>query len=288
MKVTYEKRHGWFDTLGDVSVTIDVTKPCTLDERKQYIAALQYHFGARPTLLLGPGPARPPIFRGVPAEETPQLPGGKVVDGTRDFVVVVTLPQFGFRGSHRLELYLDGVYVGDVSVFSRTKPEKCKNCASNIASGTAVVRGVVGLPHDVVVQVLEKAGANTDTTTEEEIAQILKDNLVGRIVRPDRTLLAHGESGFVSGTGPNDQTQWINQHSVGGLGTYALRQSRQTIAVAHYPILPDKNEPTLEIHSARVVVSEDEFVPPVRTDVISHGVALGGEWRRWHAGADSD
>ncbi|THG97639.1 hypothetical protein EW026_g4394, partial [Hermanssonia centrifuga] len=109
---------------GGKSVTIDVMKSSTADERIEYIAALREYYKDDPVPLRdGSGvKAKPRFFYPDLDPDT----GYKIISGYRDFVVVGSLSQYAFRGSHRLELFLDESFVGDVSVFSRLNPEQCE------------------------------------------------------------------------------------------------------------------------------------------------------------------
>jgi len=112
-------------------VIIDVTKPSTIMERTMYIAALHQHYRDPQTQVSGDESVpkgRAPIFTSPP-------PSGHTrvvvpLDGLRDFVVVGQLYQYAFEGSHRLELYFDGIYVSDVSVLSRLDVAECDACAA--------------------------------------------------------------------------------------------------------------------------------------------------------------
>ena len=265
-------------------MTIDVTKESTLEERKKYIHALQVHYGLIQTFNLdsleGKYAAEPPIFRTIPDGQWNVPENYKHVSGLRDFVVVATLPQFAHRGSHRLELYLDKVYVGDVSVFSRLEPEKCENCVGRLAIGTPIVRGVITLPPAVVLQVLQKNRMNHARTSEGDIVEVLHQNLVSRIVRPNNSVIAHAEYGFVTGPGlPSDDTDWFNFTPPARDQPRFLATNPVAIRGQRYPPLEEKHQPTLELHSAALYVGDQ--APPARVDWKHHSTVLRGEWRRW-------
>ncbi|PSR78169.1 hypothetical protein PHLCEN_2v7501 [Hermanssonia centrifuga] len=231
-------------------VTIDVTKPSTLEERTEYIAALHQYYGGNTVQLRDTTNlvAKPALFNH-PVTDVPDT--HQVVDGYRDFVIVVLLSQYAFRGSHRLELFLDGVLVGNVSVFSRINPANCEACVARIASGDAKTRGIITIPHALVVQVLEKYGLNKETTTDEEIVALLKKHIVAKIVNPIGSALAHASHGHVTAS-PG----------------------------SHLPELKEEHRPNLRFHSTRVLVSAPGgTAPPQSVGWIDHGEVLGGEWR---------
>ena len=250
--------------------------------RGSYAAVKTWATGTQPAV------AQPPIFHHLP-ENAPagSIPATHVpLEGVRDFTVVVTLPQFAFRGSHRLELYLDEVYVGNVSVFSRLEPEKCQNCVGRIAEGNPSVSGVIRLPHDIVLHLLEKNDANKTETTDEEVLQVIKANLFARIVRPDKTQIAIAHERLRTGRPPSEGTRRFLYTA-----TEASRLVRDPVDISAIktPPLDENRSPTMEIHSARILISRDQMLPPMRDDYQSHGEVLEEEWCRWQdTGSDSD
>lgn len=230
-------------------VTIDVTQAADLEARQLYITALQeYYRDLSPKIA--PSKAKPGMFfspidrSDIPETYTP-------VEGYRDFVVVGFLQQFAFRGSHRLQLYLDGVWVNEISVFSRMLPERCQNCAGRIASGNAFVRGAMGLPYAVVVQALEKEGKNAEETTDEEVIEVLKRRLSAKIVAPNGTLLAE----------------------------HAAPSQADGGEVSAQGLMARKDTPAFYLSSARLLESDDRKLPSEFFDWQDHGSVLDVSWR---------
>lgn len=228
---------------------IDITQPVDLTTRKKYIAALQqYYKDLSPQD--GAGLAKPPMFHAETLDKRAVPATHKPVHGMRDFVVVGHVPQFAFKGSHRLELYLDGKFINDISVFSRADPERCENCARRIASGNAHVRGAMGLPHAYVVQVLEKEGKNLEDTTDDEVVDALKTHLSARIVRPDGSPLAAHVPASAAVADEGLQKRGMSPDSC----------------------------PTLHLCSARILESHDAATPVERADWRHHGAVLNEHW----------
>ena len=198
-------------------------------------------------LALPPGSV-PPV---APTPETHQA-----VDGFRDFAVTADVPQFAFRGSHRLELHLDGTRVDDVSVLNRLNPAKCENCVSRMERGgaSARVRGVMTLPHAHVVRLLEKHGKNTAETTDEEVVELLKEHLSAHIVNPVGGKLAEAAQGLCKKPMPSG-----------------------------HPVFKEEDHPTLTLHSSRLMLAAPRcHEPHLHQGWIHHGDVLKGEWRFAH------
>ena len=230
-------------------VVIDVTKPSTLDQRKEYIAALQQLYGDSAFIKQQLPAAKPPIFKSPPAPRIPDT--YQPVDGFRDFVVTGELPQFAFTGSHRLVLLLDGAPVDDISVLSRIDPSTCENCQASIAAGNATVRGVMTLPHAQVVNVLEKNKKNTPDITDDEVIDVLKKHISAQIVTPSGAKLAEASDGL-----------------------------SQTPAPLGHKVLEEARQPVLELHSSRVfMAAPGTHEPRLHEEWVHHGTVLQGEWR---------
>lgn len=234
-------------------VVIDISKPATLAQRKVYIAALQVYFAD----LSIPVPektdakiALPPIFHApvigdaIPAQLCSPLPG------YRDFIVVASLAQHAFKGSHRLKLYVDDQMVNELSVFSRLNPEMCGNCVGRIASGTDFMRGALGIPHSAVVHVLEKECCNGRDTSDEKVIAAIAKHLSAKVVAPDGQVLA------------------LHVTASAGQDT-----RRVALKAEHWP--------TLELISSRMAVSKrttDTLEPDAPFDWRHHGAVLNENW----------
>lgn len=254
-------------------VVIDVTKPSSLTQRKMYRSALRlrYLFPNLQQLRLLPSP-RPPIFKtpyppseaseGLedaiqsledatsPGDATPPLGEDvELPDGFRRFVVTGEVPQFKFHGSYHLRLYLDGKHVDDISVLNRLHPANCPNCVARMASGTASVKGVMSLPHEHVVGLLNKHGKNNENTTDDEVVELLKNNLTAHVVTPVGTKLAEAAQGLSRTPMDDSSKEWSD----------------------HYP--------TLSLHSSNVYLATPDHEVLSQEDWAHHGTVLHGEWR---------
>ncbi|KAL4246233.1 hypothetical protein ABKN59_009367 [Abortiporus biennis] len=238
------------------SIVIDVTKPCTLADRVVYQWALQKLYDTKMFSIGRSAPrASSPIFRQVPKG----VPGDyEVARGIREFYVIGTLSQYMLRMSYHLELYLDGAHVNEMSVFNRMVPERCGKCTNREnQEGGARVRVSMRLPHSIVHQVLLKYGKDDETTSDEEVIEVLKEHLTARIVAPDRTLLVGSE--------------------------------RYHLALPHLPvpngtlIALDKS-PVLELTSAQILHPKDEEaqLPILHGAIAEHGIIETGRWRLVH------
>lgn len=234
-------------------VVIDVTKPSTPEQRKEYIAALQQLYGDSDLVHKQLPAGNPPIFNSpVSAADVPDT--HQKVDGFRDFVVTGDVPQFAFKGSHRLNLHLDGAHVDDISVFSRLDPTRCQNCVSRIASGNTRVRGVMTLPHAHVVQLLEKHGLNTADTTDDQVIDLLKKHISAHIVTPVGTKLAEASHGLSDTPLPEGHTEF-----------------------------KEEDHPVLHLHSSRVfMAAPHHHAPHLHEGWVHHGAVLQGQWRFAH------
>ena len=215
------------------------------------------------------------IFRALATRQSAVPATHVLVEGVREFTIVVTLPQFAFRGSHRLELYLDQVLVGEVSVFSRLQPDKFKNCVGRIAAGHATVRGVIRLPHDIVLNVLERSSLNKPDTSDDVVAQVIKDHLVAKIFRPNKTELAWAEPKGLTGDVSTSNHRRMMYSTVDGP---RLVHSPIEVSSIRSPVLEQNRSPTLELHSALLYVSRNRMLPMIFDDWKSHGTVLENEW----------
>ncbi|KII82909.1 hypothetical protein PLICRDRAFT_180909 [Plicaturopsis crispa FD-325 SS-3] len=68
-------------------------------------------------------------------------------------------------------------------------PDRCAECVGRRAA-EARVRGVMVIPNDAVLEVLEKYGKNGDDVPHEEVIELLKSKLVARIVSVGSATLA--------------------------------------------------------------------------------------------------
>lgn len=188
-----------------------------------------------PTKLIAPPPTHEPV------------------SGFRDFVVTGALPQFAFRGSHRLKLHLDGTHVANLSVLSRLDPARCANCEGRIASGRTHVRGVMTLPHAHVVGLLEKHGLNREDASDEEVIELLKKHISAQIVNPVGTVLAEAAHG-PSADAPEG-----------------------------HPVFKAEDHPVLQLHSSRVFLSAPHHRQPrIHEGWIHHGAVLKDQWQFSH------
>lgn len=237
------------------TITIDISKPATASERKVYIAALQAYYADLSSPVpenTRAKPALPPIFHHPPSPSDVIPPGIYTsLAGYRDFIILASLPQYAFSGSHRLVLSISTQIINELSVFSRLNPEKCANCAGRIAAGTAFVRGAMGIPHAAVVYVLEREGCNKGDVDEEAVVKAIGKYLSARIVAADGTLLAVHAS----------------DASEGGAARRAALTADQ--------------RPSLELVSSRVAVSRrttDTLEPDLPFDWRDHGAVLTEDW----------
>jgi len=174
-------------------VTIDITQPPSKDHRLLCIAAFQGYYSSVSVRELKPGAdvfsahatLQPSIFASqvaLPEPSTLALTPGKRLElthtpsGHRVFNVHTSLHQFAFRGSHRLELYVHGELVDELSVFSRILPENCAN-----------------IPQQAVEGVLERAGLNTPNASKKDVIAAIARSIHARIITPDGTLLAEAK-----------------------------------------------------------------------------------------------
>jgi len=240
-------------------VTIDVTKPSTLAQRREYISALHQHYWVGfASNTRGPPPlGKAPIFRSIPADDAPTRGAGAVVpiDGVREFVVVGHVYQYAFKGSHRLELYFDDNLVSDISVLSRLNPAACENCAARVQDN-ATVRGIMTIPHNMVIALLDKLDKNDPNTSDEDVINTLSSHIRAKIVSPSGRVLADG----IHGQGINPPT-----HRGGG---------------GPPPVLETGKAPILQFYSARVMpVVPEKGETGGNKDWIHHGAVLTGDWR---------
>ncbi|KAF7795791.1 hypothetical protein EIP86_006958 [Pleurotus ostreatoroseus] len=170
--------------------------------------------------------------------------------GFRDFVVTGALPQFAFRGSHRLALHLDGLHVANLSVLSRLDPARCANCQGRVAAGRTHVRGVMALPHAHVVRLLEKHGLNREDAGEDEVVGLLKRHISAQIVTPVGTVLAEA----------------THEASV------AVPEGGAVFKAEDHPVL--------HLHSSRVFVATPQHRQPrVHEGWVHHGAVLKDQWK---------
>lgn len=64
------------------------------------------------------------------------------------FTVQVDLSPFSFDGSYQLQLFLEKVFVGETSVFSRLEPSTCVACTERRHAGTRL-RGAIYIPRNL-------------------------------------------------------------------------------------------------------------------------------------------
>lgn len=249
-------------------VVIDVTKPCSLKQRIWYRSALRlrYLFPNLEQLRRLRSP-RPPIFKAPPSLSSAAAPEGledaiqeledatppfgddvELPEGYRTFVVAGEVPHFKFPGSYHLRLYLDGNHVDDISVLNRLHPENCPNCVARMASGNALVKGVMTLPHEHVVGLLDKHGKNNENTTDAEVIELLKNSLTAHVVTPIGTKLAEAARGLSRTPMDHSLEEW-------------------------------KDHPSLSLHSSHVYLATSDHEVLSHGDWAHHGTVLRGEWR---------
>jgi hypothetical protein len=233
-------------------------------QRSLFAAALAAHWDVDPRrhLKQTERKAEPPIFK-VPMDN--RTNSDTIVKGFRQFIVMGALPQYAFPGSHSLELYAtlgqDNYFVNDISVLSRLFPAECENCLTNQQS-RITVRGAMYIPHGLVVEILQSAGANDKTTSEASVIQAISERLHMRIVTPAGDLLAEAKHRLMTGPGTEARVQ-----------------------------LPNEKRPTVRIYSAMVDESEESATVdevdamgahPVKawqyTDIRDHGLLHQEEW----------
>ena len=149
--------------LGHNEIVVDIAnKQPSPAQRSLYAAALAAYWGVDPRTHLKQTErkAEPPIFK-IPTDN--RTNSDTIVKGFRQFIVMGALPQYAFPGSHSLELYAtlgeDHYFVNDISVLSRLFPAGCENCLTN-EQARITVRGAMYVPHGLVVEILQLAGAN--------------------------------------------------------------------------------------------------------------------------------
>ncbi|KAG8739839.1 hypothetical protein FRC10_005069 [Ceratobasidium sp. 414] len=188
--------------------------PPTREEREKQRRYLQDHFGYNPLKARDSKPdvQFPEFFpHGIPPHGVPgtfysgvprglELPAGHVkVDNYRQFVVAASLSPAYYGGSYSLNIVLkvneqSSVNIGSVSVLGRGKSASCGNCQARRAANTRV-RGVVLVPHELIVGILEAApiltpapgastsGAETDDPASRLI-EGLRSSLSSHVVLP--------------------------------------------------------------------------------------------------------
>jgi len=246
-------------------VTIDITQPPSKDHRLLCIAAFQGYYSSVSVRELKPGAdvfsahatLQPSIFASqvaLPEPSTLALTPGKRLElthtpsGHRVFNVHTSLHQFAFRGSHRLELYVHGELVDELSVFSRILPENCANCTARISSDNARVHATLTIPQQAVEGVLERAGLNTPNASKKDVIAAIARSIHARIITPDGTLLAEAK--------PATDAEEAEEEK-----------------------LSEDKMPSLELRSARVLVPRDETLAQwFADDWEPHGELLTSNW----------
>lgn len=209
--------------------------------RKAQRAILQKHFGFNPVYIRNAHPiVTLPLFSDNAKHALPA--GHEAVVNYRHFVILTSLSARAFSGSYSLRVSLSTpngqLPIGTVSVLARGNITKCGNCQRRQAAG-ARVRGVIVVPHEVMVSFIDQHGFNNAEVKTEDFISTFKARVQASLVLPSGKV--HAETSDVH---PKSDDQLLPSHATPLLqlqsaNVSALRDETYT----HNPNEPQQESP---------------------------------------------
>lgn len=182
-----------YPPIGQVKLNPKV--PLTLEERKVQLRYLQDHFGYNPIAARdGIDIVKFHLFKKISPYNGKVPSNGTPVDNYRQFVITASLSPRYHEGSYMLKVFMDveggTIEVGSVAVLGRGKSASCGNCQAKRAADVRV-RGVIMIPHEIVIGVLQAATTIPPPETQQasmhadhggEVITTLLSSLSSRVV----------------------------------------------------------------------------------------------------------
>lgn len=244
-------------------VTIDVSQPSTLAQRKVYIATLQDYFGLNIKADSNKyASANTQFFDLLHSGHSTVPRNFAKVEHYRHFRIVADLLEHAYNGTYRLELLLENVVVGIVPVLSRGEHTHCSACkgrreAHNRVKGhitvhPEVIAKLVGGAAERAIPTAAQRTLSLSSTHKREFTHTFKTIITrsfsARLVGPTGTILATADED----TDPNSEGRTP---------------------------LPEEKQPIITVHSA--AVADDESSGKDRYAFYDHdeyGQILKGKW----------
>lgn len=228
-----------YPDIESVSLNTD-GKKLPLEEREAQRAILQKYFGLDPVQERNRVETiHQPLFSHTAKDALPE--GHEPIVNYRHFVILTSLSATAFSGSYTLKVSLsienEQVPIGAVSVLARGNSSSCGNCQRRQRAG-ARVRGVIVIPHEVIVRFVKQHGYNNESTETKTVISTFKQNLQASIVLPSGKVQAK-----TSRTPPESEDRRLPSHAVPFLQLRSANVS--ALQDSNYPA-HDPNEPQEE------------------------------------------
>lgn len=223
------------------NVSLDTKHKLTVKEREAQRSILQKYFGFDPVKFRNRfETVSLPLFSHDAKHAL--LPGHEPVLNYRHFVILTSLSATAFSGSYSLAVSLSTangqVPIGSVSVLGRGKSSSCGNCQRRQAAG-ARVRGVIVVPHEVIVGFLGEHSFNNTDAGNKDFIEGFKNQIQASIVLPSGKVRAK-----TSGSPPESEGQTLPSHTIPLLELQSANVSAlRDETYSHNPSVPQEESP---------------------------------------------